>query len=120
MIERVIVKKTLKADRLYIAGTVLYPPFSNSILSEIESGADTLKVVYPHDKDSNAGVVKTNKSVSPEYRKILFREFKPLQPIEMIIVKKEPRRGTSPSCFLGRYAKKKKKLLFRKFEKLPG
>ena len=120
MIERVIIRKTLKADRLYIAGTVLYPPFSSSILLEIESGADTLEVVDPHEEDRNAKGLATTRSKTPEYRKILFREFEPLQPIEMIIVKSEPRRGTSPSWFLGRYAPKKRKLLFRKFEKLAG
>jgi hypothetical protein len=129
MILRIIVKRALKADRFYLPGEVLLPPFSSSILAEVKAGTGTLDV---HSVFSQKGkfIKKTNSypDIPPvqsidqadRSRAILFRKFEQLEIPNLTPYKPPPQRGTSPSWFLGRYAPKKRKLLFRQFEKLEG
>ena len=129
MIEKIIVRRALKADRLYLPGEVLLPPFSSSILAEVKAGTGTLDV-HSVDCQKNKVIRKTKSypDIPPvqsidqadRSRAILFRKFKQLEVPNLTPYKPPPKRGTSPSWFLGRYAPKKRKLLFRQFEKLEG
>ncbi len=129
MIEKIIVRKALKADRFYLPGEVLLPPFSPSIMAEVKAKTGTLDVHFVNcQKDKVIKKTKSYPNIPPgqsieqadRSRAILFRKFKQLEIPNLTPYKPLPQRGTSPSWFLGRYAPRKRNLLFRKFEKLEG
>jgi hypothetical protein len=122
MIEKVIIKRTLKADRFYMPGEVLFPPFTKSIMAEIKAGTDVLEIVQDGKK------VQEQKESAPapvivmsvDVREILFRKFEPLEVLNRVVYKPRPLRGTSPTWFRGRNAPKKRKILYRQIGKLEG
>jgi uncharacterized protein (DUF1919 family) len=129
MIEKIIVRRALKADRFYLPGEVLLPPFSPSIMAEVRAGTGTLEVCFKNcQKEKDVKKIRTLpvqtlvQSIDQvdKSREILFRKFEQMEIPNKIIYKPRPLRGTSPSWFLGRYAPKKRKLLFRQIETLKG
>ncbi len=129
MIEKIIVRKALKIDRFYLPGEVLVPPFSSSIMAEIRDGMGTLEVCFKNcQKEKDVKKTRTFPVQPPiqsiggvhKSREILFRKFEQLEIPNRTVYKPAPQRGTSPPWFLGRYAPKKRKLLFRQFEKMEG
>lgn len=118
MIEKVIVKRALKADRFYLPGEVLFPPFSPGIVAEIKAGRGILDIYSVSDQTVTPPVQPIDHM--DRSSAILFRKFEPLGIPNKVVYKPRPLRGTSPPWFLGRYAPKKRKLLLRKFDKMEG
>jgi hypothetical protein len=120
MIVKVIVRRALKAERFYLPGETLFPPFSPGIMAEVRAGRGMVDVYSVSDEklgpsDESDETLKTV-VIKLSGREILFRKFEPMESGTKLVVAPRPRSWTAPRWFTGRHAKKNKQLLFRKFQ----
>lgn len=140
--KKLIVRKTLKGSRTYRINEMFDCPYPKELAVELASGSDTVEELefeviepigawieeIPIEKafvvESKTEIVSEKKiqNIQENIREILFRNFSDMH--EFVPVTKyrsreidleKMKRYSAPPIFKGRWAKKHRKVLFRKF-----